>query len=159
MDVIKKYTKKGGGTHTPNKLIIHSMSEYINGLHASDFLESIGLSAHFLIDHEGQVFKTRKTTLKAWHAKNFNTNSVGIELLVQGEHDYNSFLDKIKTDYCTDEQMKALVQLSNGIVEYYNIDQSNVLRHSDIDPERKLDPGAGFDWDYYKSKLFNYGMD
>lgn len=153
MEVINKLSEKGGGQHEPNKLIIHSMSEYINGLHASDFLESIGLSAHFLIDHEGKIFKTRRTNLKAWHAKNNNTNTIGIELLVQGSWNYEEFLERIKQDYCTPEQMNSLVELSKDIIEYWSIDLGSIVRHSDIDPARKQDPGAGFDWRSYKSKL------
>ena len=49
MDVIKQYSGIGGGIQTPDRLIIHSMSEIISGMHASEFLQSIGLSAHFLL--------------------------------------------------------------------------------------------------------------
>ena len=118
-----------------------------------------GLSAHFLIDHEGTIFKTKRTNLKAWHAKGHNTNSIGIELLVKGSWNYAGFLERIKQDYCTLEQMQALIELSNDIIEYWSIDHDSIVRHSDIDPERKQDPGTGFDWSFYKSKLLNNGVD
>ena len=153
MKVIKKYSGIGGGVQTPTKLIIHSMSEIINGMHAEEFLRSVGLSAHFLLCPDGSFIKVRKTTEMAWHAKGHNLNSVGIEILVEGEHNYNTFLDKIKTDYATKEQMNALIDMSNGIIEYFDISHDNVLRHSDISPDRKFDPGTGFDWEYFKSKL------
>jgi N-acetyl-anhydromuramyl-L-alanine amidase AmpD len=153
MKVIKKYSEFGGGTQTPNRLIIHSMSEFINGLYADEFLESIGLSAHFLLCPDGSFIKTKKTTLKAWHAKGHNTNTIGIEILAEGEHTYDTFLEKIKTDYVTEAQKEALVEMSNGIIEYYDIPHDKVLRHSDISPDRKYDPGSGFDWEDFKSKL------
>lgn len=153
MNVIKRYSGIGGGIQTPDKLIIHSMSEHINGMYADEFLSSIGLSAHFLLKPNGEFIKLRKTTEKAWHAKGFNTNSVGIEVLVEGEHTYETFLDKIKTDWVKPEQMEALIEMSNGIITHYDIKKENVFRHSDLSPDRKKDPGEGFDWDYFKSKL------
>ena len=121
MNVIKRYSSKGGGVQTPNRLIIHAMGEHINGTHASEFLEKIGLSAHFLICPNGDIIKTRKTTTVAYHAKGNNLNTVGIEVLVEGDWDYGSFIDRIKEDYVTDDQMDALVELSNGIIEHYDI--------------------------------------
>lgn len=153
MNVIKRYIGIGGGIQTPDRLIIHAMSEYINGMYADEFLASVGLSAHFLLCPNGSFIKLRKTHEKAWHAKGHNTNTVGIEVLVEGEHTYDGFLEKIKTDWVKPEQMEALIEMSNGIIEYYEIPHENVLRHSDIDPERKYDPGSGFDWDYFKSQL------
>lgn len=153
MKVIKKYSGIGGGVQLPTKLIIHSMSEIINGMHADEFLKSIGLSAHFLLCPDGSFIKLRKTTEIAWHAKGHNTNSVGIEILAEGSHNYDTFLDKIQTDYVNKAQMDALIEMSNGIIEYFDIDHDDVLRHSDISPGRKHDPGIGFDWTYFKSKL------
>jgi len=153
MNVIKRYSGIGGGTQTPTRLIIHSMGEIINGMYADEFLQSVGLSAHFLLRPNGEFIKCRKTTLKAWHAKAHNTNTVGIEVLIEGEHDYASFVDGIKADWVKPEQMDALIEMSNGIITHYDIKKEDVLRHSDISPERKVDPGSGFDWAYFKSKL------
>ena len=141
MNVIKRYSGIGGGIQTPDRLIIHSMSEYINGMYADEFLASVGLSAHFLLCPNGSFIKLRRTHEKAWHAKGHNTNTVGIEVLVEGEHTYDEFLEKIKTDWVKPEQMEALIEMSNGIIFHYDMETKNVLRHSDIDPERKYDPG------------------
>jgi AmpD protein len=153
MNVVKRLSGIGGGIQQPDRLIIHAMSEYINGMYADEFLASIGLSAHFLLKPNGEFIKLRKTHEKAWHAKGHNTNTIGIEVLVEGEHTYQTFLDKIKTDYVTDEQYEALIEMSNGIIEYYDMEKENVLRHSDISPERKYDPGTGFKWQYFKDQL------
>eukprot|EP00039_Didymoeca_costata_P022819 m.347412 g.347412 ORF g.347412 m.347412 type:complete len:178 (-) comp32649_c0_seq1:135-668(-) len=154
MNVIKKYSGIGGGLQTPNRLIIHSMSEIIQGMHASDYLKEIaGLSVHFMILPDGKVMKLRKTHQIAYHALGHNTNTVGIEVLVEGEHTYDEFIDKIAKDWCNEAQMDSLVELSNGIIEYYDIKTDDVVRHSDIDPVRKSDPGQGFDWDVYKGRL------
>jgi len=151
MNVIKRYSGIGGGIQTPDTLVIHAMSEYINGMYADEFLSSMGLSAHFLLKPNGEFIKLRKTTEVAWHAKGFNTNSIGIEVLVEGSHTYDTFLEKIKTDWVKPEQYKALIEMSNGIIEHYDIE--NVVRHSDLSPERKKDPGDGFKWQYFKDQL------
>ena len=151
MKVLKRLSGIGGGIQTPNRLIIHSMSEYINGMYADEFLKSVGLSAHFLLCPDGSFIKLRKTHEKCWHAKGHNTNTIGIEVLVEGVHTYETFLEKIKTDWVKPEQMEALIEMSKGIMQYYEFDE--VVRHSDIDSPRKQDPGSGFDWEYFKSKL------
>jgi len=151
MNVIKRYSGIGGGIQTPDTLVIHAMSEYINGMYADEFLSSVGLSAHFLLKPNGEFIKLRKTTEVAWHAKGFNTNSIGIEVLVEGSHTYDTFLEKIKTDWVKPEQYKALIEMSNGIIEHYDIEK--VVRHSDLSPERKKDPGDGFKWQYFKDQL------
>jgi len=153
MNVIKRYSKKGGGVQVPDRVIIHAMGEYINKTHASEFLENIGLSAHFLICPNGDIIKTRKTTTIAYHAKGHNRNTVGIEVLVEGNWDYVGFIDKIKENYVKPEQLEALIELTNGIIEHYDIKPDSVLRHSDIDPDRKQDPGKGFPWEYFKKEL------
>lgn len=151
LNVLKRYSGIGGGAQSPTKVIIHSMSEIIEGMHASEFLETVRLSAHFLILPNGDVMKLRKTHEIAWHARNHNTNTIGIEVLVEGEHTYDTFIEAIETDWVKPEQMDSLVELTNGIIEYYDINE--IVRHSDIDPVRKADPGSGFDWMGFKERL------
>ncbi len=121
--------------------------------HAHEWLGLLGLSAHFLIEPNGDVIKQRKTTEVCWHARGFNTGSVGIELLVGGVWDYAKFKKRIKQDWVNIQQLDTLVELSNNIIEYFNIDHKDVLRHSDISPERKKDPGQGMNWDWFKEQL------
>lgn len=153
MKVLKRYSNIGGGIQTPTKIIIHAMSEYINGMYADEFLKSVGLSAHFLLCPNGSFIKLRGTHYKAYHAKGHNTNKIGIEVLVEGSWTYETFLKRINEDWVTDIQMEKLIEMTNGIMEYYDINKYHVVRHSDIDPERKFDPGSGFDWIYFKDNL------
>ena len=116
MNVIKRYTGIGGGIQTPDKLIIHGMAEIIQvdqsfkrkgkivevgkyGAH--EWLVLLGLSAHFLIEPNGEVIKQRSTKEICWHARGFNTGSVGIEVLVEGVWNYETFKEKIKKDWVT----------------------------------------------------------
>lgn len=151
MNVVEKLSTIGRSSQTPHTLIIHAMSEILDGQHASDFLNKIGLSAHYLIEPDGTITKMRKTNQGAYHAKGHNTNTIGIEVLVEGEHTYDTFLAKIKTDWVNPAQMEALVELTDDITGYWDI--KKVTRHSDIDPSRKKDPGTGFNWDEYLDKI------
>ncbi len=44
-----------------------------------------GLSCHFLIDNDGTIFQTLDLALMGFHASNWNTNSVGVELCNRGD--------------------------------------------------------------------------
>ncbi len=157
LNVIKKYSPNGGGSQNPTRLIIHSMAEIIDteekDYPAEEWLNHLGLSAHFLIRPNGDILKMRHTKTMAWHAKGHNTDTVGIEFLVPGLHTYETFLDAIQTDWVSNEQWEAGLELSNGIIDYFGIPVDRVLRHSDISPGRKKDPGEGFDWNEFINRL------
>ena len=105
------------------------------------------VSAHYMIDEDGTVFRLVDEDKRAWHAgKSFwrgitdvNSASVGIELVNPGhEFGYRPF---------TDAQMEALVPLLADIRTRHDIPRANVVGHSDIAPARKDDPGELFDWE------------
>lgn len=157
MNIIEKLSDRGNKSNKPDRLIVHCMSEYLmyegRKMHASEFLKEIGLSAHYLICPNGDVIKCRKTNQGAYHAKDHNINTVGIEILVEGVHNYEGFLKRIEKPYHTKKQMDSLVELSQDIIDYWGIKKENIIRHSDIDSPRKKDTGKGFPFEEYKSKL------
>ncbi len=143
------HLSNGPSQQSPNRVIIHAMGEYIKTpkgvLYAPDFLEKIGLSAHALVTPHKGVMRCRDDNEGAWHAKGFNKDSLGIEFLVEGMHNYSSFLKAIKMPYLTDSQYENGVKfvLNNWVLT------KRILRydrHSDVDPKRKFDPGNGFPW-------------
>lgn len=104
------------------------------------------VSAHYLIGEDGAVFGLVPEGKRAWHAgiaywrghRNINGRSIGIELANPGhEFGYRDFAAP---------QMAALGELARAILARHPIPPSNVLGHSDIAPDRKLDPGERFDW-------------
>jgi N-acetyl-anhydromuramyl-L-alanine amidase AmpD len=166
MEVIEAYSEHGGGKQEPNKVVIHAMAEIVvikkdlylkkkdktilaGKYSALEWLELLGLSAHFQLHPDGKFTKMRHTHDIAWHAKGFNINSVGIEVLVPGEWDYDGFIEQIKTDWVTPEQFDSLVEMTAGIMDYYRILSKDVFMHSRLSPNRKYDPGSGFKWEKF----------
>ena len=104
------------------------------------------VSAHWLIDESGSIFKLVDECCRAWHAgisewkgyKNINSYSIGIELVNPG-HDlgYTKFKEL---------QMQSLESLIKNITLKYGLHPNSVIGHSDIAPDRKKDPGELFDW-------------
>jgi N-acetylmuramoyl-L-alanine amidase len=104
------------------------------------------VSAHYLIDEDGQITQLVEEDRRAWHAgeaswageRDINGCSIGIELVNPGhEFGYRDF---------PDSQMESLIVLCRDILTRHLIAPSRVLGHSDVAPARKQDPGERFDW-------------
>lgn len=104
------------------------------------------VSAHYLIDEDGQVTALVDEAKRAWHAgvsswrgeADVNGRSIGIELVNPGhEFGYRDF---------PDAQMAALEKLATAILKRHPIPPRNVVGHADVAPARKTDPGERFDW-------------
>ena len=148
----------GARRNAPKLIVVHSMGEFIldpQPIHATDFLAKLGLSAHALIAPDGTVYICRDDDQGAYHARGYNTDSLGVEFLVEGHHDYSTFLEAIKADYITLDQWDAGIEAVKSWVEAYNVPRDKIVRHSDISPGRKVDPGAGFKWDKFITEVTN----
>ena len=141
--------------NVPELIVVHSMGEYIldpDPEHAVDFLERYGLSAHALVSPNGDIYLCRDDDQGAYHARGHNTNSLGIEILVEGRHDYGSFIKAIaKWGWCPDVQFDATVEAVRNWIQGHDI--KRIVRHSDISPGRKVDPGSGFDWVEFQKRI------
>ncbi len=105
-----------------------------------------GVSAHYLIEEDGAVYRMVEESRCAWHAgvaswmgaTDINDRSIGIELVNPGHaFGYRPF---------PEAQMAALETLLAGVLARHEIAPSRVIGHSDIAPVRKQDPGELFDW-------------
>ncbi len=138
----------GANKQDPTLIVIHAMGEYIKDntktYSAFEWLKYLKLSAHALVYPDGSILRTRRDTEGAYHAKGYNTNSLGIEFLVPGVHTYSTFKEAIKRPYVTEDAMEA----GKGLISYWldNYKITEVSSHSDLDPKRKIDPGKGFSW-------------
>jgi len=150
--------KHGGNTiNIPNRIIIHAMGEFIDDedrdYSAHGWLNKLGLSVHILLTPSGVPIRCRNDSQKAWHAKNNNTNTLGIEFLVSGLHNYSTFLKAIKKPYLTDSQYHSGIEIIDKWLMNYKLTKDAVTTHHLIDPDRKYDPGDGFPLDKFLNDL------
>ena len=100
------------------------------------------VSAHYLIDEDGNIYRMVDEGKRAWHAgtsswqgeRDMNSASIGIEIQNNGDKPFAA------------AQIDALIALSRDIMKRHNIAPENVVGHSDIAPDRKVDPGPHFPW-------------
>lgn len=113
-------------------------------------LEGLTVSSHLYIRRDGRLIQFVNLNQRAWHAgvssfegrSNCNDYSIGIEL--EGT-DQGAF---------TDQQYHTLSMVTRLICNAYpQITRDRIVGHSDIAPERKSDPGKGFDWSRFLSHL------
>ena len=110
-----------------------------------------GVSAHYLVWEDGRISQLVDEDRRAWHAGvsswsgqgDLNSRSIGIEI-VNGGHDFPG-PGGVLPPY-PEAQIGAVVDLCRAILARHPIPQTRVVGHSDIAPERKIDPGEHFPW-------------
>lgn len=104
------------------------------------------VSAHYLVEEDGRVFRLVEEDRRAWHAgrshwrdvDDVNGVSVGIEIVNPGhEWGYRAF---------PPAQVAAVVRLVAEVKDRHAVTRGNVVGHSDVAPTRKRDPGELFPW-------------
>ena len=103
------------------------------------------VSCHYLIDYNGSIYNLVDIKKRAWHAgesswenlMDINSRSIGIEIVNPGE--------KKKIKYKV-KQINSLIELTKLLKKKFKISNSRILGHSDIAPQRKIDPGIYFPW-------------
>ena len=109
------------------------------------------VSSHYLITDTNQpvVYQLVDENRRAWHAgvsawydyPDLNTSSIGIELVNEGRRPDLSWAPY------TPQQIETLIALLHDIVAKHNIPAEHIVGHSDIAPQRKIDPGPLFPWE------------
>ena len=105
------------------------------------------VSAHFVIRRDGELIQFVSCDDRAWHAgtshyrgrSNCNDDSIGIEL------------EGLEGDTFEAAQYACLQKLCHDIAGQYPI--AHIAGHEHIAPERKQDPGPGFDWAFLQHNL------
>ncbi|MBX7248016.1 MAG: N-acetylmuramoyl-L-alanine amidase [Caulobacteraceae bacterium] len=104
------------------------------------------VSAHYLVEEDGRVFRLVPEERRAWHAgksfwkgeTNVNARSVGVEIVNPGHaFGYREF---------PDAQIASVIDLIADIRSRWTIENARILGHSDVAPDRKEDPGELFPW-------------
>ena len=110
----------------------------------------VQVSAHCLIDRTGGITQFVSFDDRAWHAgrscycgeRECNNYSIGIELEGTDDIPYSS------AQYKTLSELTLIIQQA-----YPAVTHERIVGHSDIAPGRKTDPGAIFDWQYYRKLI------
>lgn len=133
-------------------LVLHHV-EANSADHAIEQFNHHQVSSHFLIDESGKIFELVDENDIAYHAgisywrgvDGLNKNSIGIEFI-------NSAPFSKKFSHA---QMLSGVELARYLLEKYEIEQRDVVGHSDIGYvkesgflDRKQDPSHLFDWKF-----------
>ncbi|MES3027778.1 MAG: N-acetylmuramoyl-L-alanine amidase [Pseudomonadota bacterium] len=104
------------------------------------------VSSHYLVEEDGRVFRLVPEERRAWHAgvsswkgeSDINGRSIGIEIVNPGhEFGYRPF---------PEAQVAAVIELVADIRTRWSIEDSRIIGHSDVAPDRKQDPGELFPW-------------
>ncbi|RYH11878.1 N-acetylmuramoyl-L-alanine amidase [Tropicimonas sp. IMCC6043] len=102
----------------------------------------IEVSAHYLLGRDGRCWQLVDEEMRAWHAGagswggrgDVNSHSIGIELDNDGASPFPApLMDRLET-------------LLADILARHAIPPARVIGHSDMAPDRKIDPGRRFDW-------------
>lgn len=154
---LAKIPVAGYESNQPKFLIFHYTA--LNDADSINVLSAGNVSIHYLIPTTALMGKAKKLPViqmvdekkVAWHAgqsrwgnqTGLNQSSIGIEIVNFGF--YPRLLGRQWLNFEA-EQIALLTELSKDIIERYNIPPENILGHSDIAPQRKLDPGKLFPW-------------
>lgn len=103
-------------------------------------LRGLKVSAHFFLRRAGELVQFVSCDQRAWHAgasswrgrENCNDFSIGIEL------------EGLEGQRFEDAQYRVLARLLRALAAAYPIGE--VAGHEHVAPQRKADPGPGFDW-------------
>lgn len=132
-------------------VVIHATQE--NFEDSLRILSRGGVSSHYLVDiAPPTIYRLVDEERRAWHAgasswqsfANLNAGSIGIEVVnpppVKTEQGW-----VWNTPY-PQAQIDQVIALVKSIVKRHGVRADRVLAHSDIAPQRKIDPGPRFPW-------------
>lgn len=110
------------------------------------------VSSHYLIGAAPPIiYQLVDESRRAWHAGDsswqgrtwLNSTSIGIEIVHPG---YTDTADGRVWHAWQKDQIDALIPLLKDILQRHGLDPESVVGHSDIAPQRKVDPGPLFPW-------------
>jgi N-acetylmuramoyl-L-alanine amidase len=149
LPIDRSYTSQGQDSRVQYLVIHFTSGDFPSSL---KILTEGPVSAHYLVDADPPtVYQLVDENRRAYHAgasswkgqTMLNAASIGIEIVNRGNElgptadDFQAYPDK---------QMDVVMKLVRDIVKRHDIRPDRVVGHSDIAPQRKIDPGPKFPW-------------
>ncbi|UUY09381.1 N-acetylmuramoyl-L-alanine amidase [Pseudomonas sp. J452] len=131
-------------------IVVHYTSTDL--AHSLALLTQGEVSSHYLIgDSPATVYRLVDENRRAWHAGDsawqgrtwLNASTIGIELVNQG---YEQGPHGAAWQPYSEAQIAALISLLKDLVKRHELPIDSIIGHSDIAPQRKVDPGPLFPW-------------
>jgi N-acetyl-anhydromuramyl-L-alanine amidase AmpD len=140
-------------------LVVHAMAEWVKddeGVYhyCTDWLNVLKLSVHGFCLPDGRIVQSVDPERVAYHAGNDNNRSIGMEFIVAGGHNYSTFLKRMANETdppYTQAQYEAGGWWYRKQAERFGLTFDQIKPHSELDPARKKDPGAAFDWETFRA--------
>ncbi|HLS43389.1 MAG TPA: N-acetylmuramoyl-L-alanine amidase [Paenalcaligenes sp.] len=135
-----------------NSRVRHIVLHYTAGDTATSLkvLSERDVSSHYLItdDSPPKLYRLVDENRRGWHAglsrwgeyTDLNTSSIGIEIVNAGRQADGTWAPYTKA------QIDLTIELLKDLVARHRVTPSNIVGHSDIAPQRKVDPGPLFPW-------------
>ncbi|MCQ2028052.1 N-acetylmuramoyl-L-alanine amidase [Stutzerimonas zhaodongensis] len=143
------YTSLGQDSRAQFIVIHYTSSDLQRSL---DILKGNDVSSHYLIgESPATIYRLVDENRRAWHAGDsqwngrtwLNSSSIGIELVNRGY--VEGAQGRLWYPY-SEEQIDALIVLLKDIMQRNGLKPGAIVGHSDIAPQRKVDPGPLFPW-------------
>jgi N-acetylmuramoyl-L-alanine amidase len=143
------HTASGQNSRVQYIVLHYTSTDLARSLH---LLTETEVSSHYLIaEAPATIYRLVDENRRAWHAGDsqwrgrtwLNSTTIGIELVNQG------FYDTANGRYWqpfAPAQIDALIILLKDIMQRHQLAPGSIIAHSDIAPQRKVDPGPLFPW-------------
>jgi N-acetylmuramoyl-L-alanine amidase len=143
------YSSIGHSSRVRFVVLHYTVGDFPNAL---EILLGDRVSSHYLVrDDPPVVYRLVDESRRAYHAglsswkgyTQLNDNSIGIEIVnraVEGTQETGRWPEFPKA------QMDVIIALVKDIVARHGVRPDFVVGHSDIAPQRKMDPGPKFPW-------------
>ena len=130
-------------------IVIHYTTE--DDARSMQLLSKGKVSAHYLLSPAGRAHRLVDETRAAWHAGNSSWYGITAMNNVHRHRTGQRRLDpgrgrRPRLHAYDDRQIRALTILVRDLIQRHGVAPENVVGHSDIAPQRKVDPGPLFPW-------------
>ena len=142
IDVSYKYSLQKYSAKRSNDVVDRVKLHHTGSLDAESAIKTLeqrGLSVHYLIERDGTIYYLVDEGRIAYHAKGWNSRSIGIEIVNTGY---------ISMQY-TEQQYTAIKNLIDDIITRWpslKMDNEHIIAHYQATDSGKWDPSPNFDW-------------